>query len=108
MEFVWTLEHLKTRWQRSSSVQIKPPQSFILFCEQAPGSPATIPWLLVLWPTNRRIASAGLAGFVEEIPCRLGYHQAPTESRLGTDWTWVQKHLHGLSPNDEPVLTTPS
>ncbi len=27
MEFVWTLKHLdKTSWQRSSSVQIKPPQ----------------------------------------------------------------------------------
>ena len=27
MEYVWTLKHLdKTNWQRSSSVQIKPPQ----------------------------------------------------------------------------------
>jgi hypothetical protein len=31
--FVWTLEHLsKTNWQRSSSVQIKPPQpKFLVF-----------------------------------------------------------------------------
>jgi hypothetical protein len=31
MEFVWTLKHSdKTNWQKSSSVQIKPPQPKIL------------------------------------------------------------------------------
>jgi hypothetical protein len=43
MDFVWTLKHLdKTSWQRSSSVQIKPPQPKNLLPSISSANPATI------------------------------------------------------------------
>jgi hypothetical protein len=40
--------------------------------------------LLVFWPTDPGRASPRLACRAQEMPSGLGYHQARTESRLGT------------------------
>src|ERR1700746_2223213 len=43
--------------------------------------------LLVFWPADDRRASPGFACCAEEVPARLGHHQARTESCLGTRGT---------------------